>query len=99
MIVNKKENHQEVDFVIPVDRRVKLKNGETEINTWTLLETVIPIVAGARGTILKGLVKGLKDLETRRQEETILTIVLLRSARILRRVLETRGDVLYLKLQ
>ena len=33
--------------------------------------TVIPVVIGALGTIPKGLVKGLKDLEIRGQVETI----------------------------
>ena len=60
--------------------------------------TVIPIVVGALGTVPKGLVKGLKDLEIRNQVETIQTTALLRLARILRRVLETRGDLLSLKL-
>ena len=32
---------------------------------------VIPIVIGALGTNLKGLVKGLENLETREQVETI----------------------------
>ena len=49
---------------------------------------VIPIVIGALGTIPKELVKGLDDLEIRGQVETIQTTALLRSARILRRVLE-----------
>ena len=34
---------------------------------------VIPIVVGAVGTIPKRLVKGLEDLEIRRQVETIQT--------------------------
>ena len=49
---------------------------------------VIPIVIGALGTIPKGLIKRLEDLEIRGLVETILTTALLRSARILRRVLE-----------
>ena len=49
---------------------------------------VITIVIGALRTILKGLVKGLKDLEIGGQVETIKTTALLKSARILRRVLE-----------
>ena len=48
--------------------------------------TVIPTVIGALGTIPRGLVKRLEDLEIREQEETT---ALLRSARVLRRVLET----------
>ena len=45
--------------------------------------TVIPIVVGALGTVTKGLVKGLEDLEIRVRMETIQTTVLLSSARIL----------------
>ena len=60
--------------------------------------TVIPIVIGALGTVTKGLVKGLDNLEIEGQVEKIQTTALLRSARILRRVLETRGDFLSLKL-
>ena len=51
--------------------------------------TVISIVIGALGTTPKGLIKGLEDLEIRGQVETIKTTALLRSDRILRRVLET----------
>ena len=40
-------------------------------------------------TIPKGLVKGLEELEIKGQVETIQTTALLRSARILRRILET----------
>ena len=56
--------------------------------------TVIPIVVGILGTILKKLVKGLEDIGIRGQVETIQTTVLLRSARILRNILETWGDFL-----
>ena len=51
--------------------------------------TLISFVIGALGTIPKGLVKGLEDSEIRGQMEIIQTTVLWRSARILRRVLET----------
>ena len=37
--------------------------------------TVIPIVIGAIGTITKGLIQGLKDLEIRGREDTIQTTV------------------------
>ena len=50
---------------------------------------VIPTVVGALGTVIEGLVKILEDLEIGGRVETIQTTVLLRSARILRRVLET----------
>ena len=47
------------------------------------------IVIGALGTITKGLVQALEDLEKRERVDTIETTALLRLARILRRVLET----------
>ena len=43
----------------------------------------------ALGTIPKGLVKGLEELEIRGQIETIQTTVVFRSARILRGVMVT----------
>ena len=46
--------------------------------------TMVPIVIGALGTIDKGLVKGLEDLEVGERVETIQTTALLRTARILR---------------
>ena len=47
--------------------------------------TVMSIVVGALGTIFKGLVKGLDDLEIKEHVETIETKALLKSDRILRR--------------
>ena len=61
--------------------------------------TIVPTVIGALGTITKGLLKALEDLEIGGQVETIQTTPLLKTARILRRVLETWGDFLSLKLQ
>ena len=49
---------------------------------------VLPIVIGTLGTVTKGLIQRLEDLEITQRVETIQSIVLLRSARILRRVLE-----------
>ena len=51
--------------------------------------TIIPIVIGAFGTVTKGLLKGLEDLEVGARVEIIKTTALLRTARILGRVLET----------
>ena len=51
--------------------------------------TIIPIVIGAFDTLTKGLLNGLEDLEVGRGVENIKTTTLLRTARILRRVLET----------
>ena len=61
--------------------------------------TIVPIVIGALGTITKELLKGLEDLEVGGRVETIQMTALLRTARILRRVLGTWGDLLSLKLQ
>ena len=56
---------------------------------WNTKVTIVPIVIGALGTITKGLLKGLEDLKVGRRVETIEMRGLLRTARILRRVLET----------
>ena len=61
--------------------------------------TIVPIVIGAFGTITKELLKGLEDLEVGERVETIQMTALLRTARILRRVLETWRDLISLKLQ
>ena len=61
--------------------------------------TIIPIVIGAFGTVTKGLLKGLEDLEVGGRVETIQTTALLKTDRILRIVLETWGDLLSLNLQ
>ena len=61
--------------------------------------TVILIVIGALGTVTKILVQELEDLEIRGRVETIQTTAFLRLDRIQRKVLETWGDFLLLKLQ
>ena len=50
---------------------------------------IVPIVIGDFDTVTKGLLKGLEDLEVGGREETIQMTALLKTARILRRVLET----------
>ena len=67
-------------------------------NLWNMKVTIVPIVIGVLGTITKGLLKSLEDLEVGGRVETIQTTALLRMARILRRVLET-WKCLSLKLQ
>ena len=66
---------------------------------WNMKVTIVPIMIGALGTITKGSLKGLKDLEVGGRVETIQTTALLRTARILRQVLDTWGALLSLKLQ
>ena len=50
---------------------------------------ITPIVIDTFGTVTKGLLKGLEDLEVGGRVESIQTTALLKTARILRRVLET----------
>ena len=104
IIINKKKKKKKrtckiVDFAIPADHRIKLKECEkkdkyldlaSELKKlWNMQVTIIPIVIGAFGTVTKGLLKGLEDLEVGGRVETIQTTALLRTARVLRRVLET----------
>ncbi len=51
--------------------------------------TIIPSAIGTFGTVTKGLLKGLEDLEVDGRVETIDMTALLRTTGILRRVLET----------
>ena len=86
-----------MNFAVPADPRVKLKESEKRDKyldlprefkkLWNMKVTEIPIVIGALDTIAKGLVQGLEDLEIK-GVETIQTTTLLRLAWILRRVLE-----------
>ena len=57
---------------------------------------IIPTVIDAFGRVNKGLLKRLEDLEVGGRMETIQTKALLRTARILRRVPETWGELLLL---
>ena len=87
------------DFAVPLDHRINRKESEKKdkyLNLarelkklWNMKVTIVPIVIGALGTITKGLLKGLEDLDIGGRAETIQTTALLRTARILRRVLET----------
>ena len=65
---------------------------------WNMLVTIILSVIGAFGTVTKVLLKRLEDLEVGGRVETIQTTALLGTARILRGVQETWGDLLSLKL-
>ena len=88
-----------VDFAFPADHRIKLKECEKkdkyldfarELKKLRNMKvTFIPIVIGVFGTVTKGLLKGLEDLEVGGQVETTQTTALLKTARILRRVQET----------
>ena len=90
-----------VDFAVPTDHRIKLKESEKKEKyldlareskkLWNMKVIIIPIVIGAFGTFTKRLVQEFEDLEIRGRVETILTTRLFRTARILSRVLETWG--------
>ena len=98
-----------MDFTVRVDHRIKLKECEKKDKyldlarelkkLWNMLVTIIPIVIGAFGTVIKEILKGLENLEVGGRVQIIQTTTLLRTARILRSVLETWGDLLSLKLQ
>ena len=66
---------------------------------WNIKVTIVPLVISAFDTITKGLLKELEDLEFDGWVDTIQMTALLRTARILKPVLETWGDLLSLKLQ
>ena len=105
IIINKKKKKKKkrtckiVDFAVPADHRIKLKECEKKDKyldlarelkkLWNMQVTIMPIVIGAFGTVNKGLLKGLQDLEVGGRVEAIQTTALLRTARILRRALET----------
>ena len=100
IIINKKKRICKiVDFAVLVDHRIKLKECEKRDKyldlarelkkLWNMKVTIISIVIGAFGTITKGLLKGLEELEVGDRVETIQTTALLKTARILRRILET----------
>ena len=93
----KKKNCKTVDFAVPVDHRIKLRECIKKYKYLDLAMelkklcnmkvTIIPIVIGAFGTVPKGLLKGTGELGS------------WRTTRILRRVWETWRDLLTLKLQ
>ena len=88
-----------MDFAVPADHRVKLKESEKKDKYFDIARklkklfnikvTILKIVIGALGTITEELVQGLEELEIRRGTETIQITALLRSTKILRRVLKT----------
>ena len=79
----KKRTCKIVDFAVPVDHRIKLKECEKKDKyldlagelkkLWNMQVKIIPILIGAFGTVTKGLLKGLEDLEVGGRVETIQT--------------------------
>ena len=73
LIINKKKKRtcKIVDFAVPADQRIKLKECEKDKyldlprelkKQWNMKVTIIPIVIGAFGTVTKGLLKGTGGL-------------------------------------
>ena len=98
-----------VDLTVPDDHRVKMKESEKKNKYLDLARELrkhrtwswrwYQIVIDALGTVICWMIHGLEVLYMRGRVETIQTRALLRSARILRRVLETWGDFLSFKFQ
>ena len=88
-----------MDFAVPADYIVELKESEKKdkyleldrelIKLWNMKVIIIPIVISVIGTLTKGLIKRLVDLEIREEVDTIQITALLRSARIPRRIPES----------
>ena len=92
IIINKKKRTCKiVDFAVPGDYKIKLKECEKKDKyldlarelkkLWNMQVTIIPIVIGAFGTVTKGLLKELEDLEVGGRVETIENTTLLRTVR------------------
>ena len=75
IIINKKKKKRIskiVDFAVPADYRIKLKECEKKDKyldlarelkkLWNMKVTIVPIVIGAFGIRTKGVLKGLEDL-------------------------------------
>ena len=87
-----------MDFAVPADHRIKLKESEKKDKyldlarelkkLWNIKVTIIPIVSGTFGTVTEGLLNELEDTEDGGLVENIQTIALLTMAIILRRVME-----------
>ena len=88
---NNNDNIKKIDNYLDLAREL--------IKLWYMKVTVMPIVSGTLGTVTKGLVQGLGDLEIRRRVESIQTAAFIRSARILRGFLEASEKLLSLRLQ
>ena len=94
----KKRTYKIVNFAVPADHTLKLKESEKKEKYFHLAidlkklrnmkVTVTPIIIGSLGINTKGSIQELEDLEITGREKTIQTTAILKSTRILRRVLE-----------
>ena len=82
-IYNNNDNNNNNNNNKTADHRINLKESEKKDKyldlardlkkLWNMKVTIVPIVIGALGTITKGLLKGLGDLEVGGRVETIQT--------------------------
>ena len=84
----KKRTCRIVDFAVPVDNRVKLKESEKN-DEYLGLARPLKKLWNMKVTIILIVIKGIDDLEIRGRVETIQITASVRSARILRRVIMT----------
>ena len=100
LISKKKRIWNPINFAVPADHIVKKKkesenenksvdHAEELINLWNMKVTLIPIIIGAFGTVPRNIVKRRAETKTWEINENNSKTVLLRSARILWKVLET----------
>ena len=81
IIINKRKRICKiVDFAVPADHRINLKESEKKDKYLNLARELkkmwnmkVSIVIGALGTVTKGLLNGLEDLEVGGRVETIQT--------------------------
>ena len=98
-----------MELAVPANSWIKLKECKKKNKyldlarelkkLWNMRVTIVPIVIGAFGTVTKGLLKGLENLQVGGRVDTLQMTALLKTVRILRRILETCGGLLPLKLQ
>ena len=89
-----------MDFAVPADHRIKLKESEKKDKyedlarelkkkLWIMKVTIIPIVIGALGTVTQGLVKGHGGLGNKMTSGGRPNYNIIENGQILRRVLDT----------
>ena len=90
-----------MNFAIPADNRVNLKENEKRDKNVDLARELKKTMdfESHSGTVNKGLIQELLDLEMKGRVKTIPTTALLKSARILKRVQDTWEDLLSLRFQ
>ena len=98
IVYKTRKKTQIVNFAVPADHRVEISQQrktksyqdlKRELQKlWSLKTSIVPIVIGALGTTTKSLEKHLNELNAEVKISQMQTIVLLNSARIIRKVQE-----------